>query len=512
MNEPDALARQLIANIGSKKSLFWEKERELHVLGLFHRAARGVPAYKDFLKKHGINPQKIRDYDDFKSVPPTSKANYLKQYPPEKLTWGGTYRKQLAWTSTSGSTDEPFYFPRGPELDWESSITHEIFLRNSSHGTDGPTLVIIGFGMGVWIGGLITYKAFEIAARRGYNLSIITPGINKAEIFSALKNLAPHFKQVIFVAYPPFMKDVIDEAPDHGISLKKLNLRLLTAAEPYTENFRNYLAKKAGVRNLYRDTMSVYGSADIGSMASEAPLAILLRRLALRNKELFHGMFGSIAKVPTLAQYNPLFTSFEAPDGKLLLTGDNALPLVRYDIGDRGGVLNFADVLRMLRERGIDLIKEIKKAGIVGCISELPFVYVYERSDFAVKLHLHDIYPEIIRDALLAPNVRHALTGKFRMAAKYDSRQDQYLELNLELRRGKKADRIFEKTVLENVLAALERKASGPGNIKDLIKKPNLVQIIFWAAEHPLYFKPGVKQRWVETGFAVQISAKPSRA
>lgn len=509
MNESDASARRVIADVGAKKGSFWEKERGRRTLELFHRAAAEVPAYGDFLKRSGIHPQKIRSFADFQSVPTVDKKNYLRQYPPEKLAWGGTYRRQLVWTSTSGSTGDPFYFPRGTALDWESSITHELFLKNSSHGADGPTLAIVGFGMGVWIGGLITYRAFETAARRGgYNLSIITPGINKAEIFSALKNLAPRFRQVIFAAYPPFTKDIIDEAPGQGINLKKLNMRLLTAAEPYTENFRTYLAEKAGVRNLYRDTMNVYGSADIGTMASETPISILLRRLAARNRKLFQGMFGGIVKVPTLAQYNPAFISFEALDGKLLLTGDSALPLVRYDIGDRGGVMSFAEATAMADGQGIDLKKEIKKAGIADCVSELPFVYVYERSDFAVKLHLHDIYPEIIRDALLAPDVRHALTGKFRMAAKYDRSQDQYLELNVELKKGKKADKDFEKTLLGNVLAALERKASGPGNIKDLVKKPNLVQIVFWAAEHPLYFRPGVKQKWVETEAAVLRLAK----
>jgi phenylacetate-CoA ligase len=58
--------------------------------------------------------------------------------------------------------------------------------------------VIVGFGMGVWIGGLITYKAFEIAAKRlGHPVSIITPGINKQEIFHALRELAPQFKETI---------------------------------------------------------------------------------------------------------------------------------------------------------------------------------------------------------------------------------------------------------------------------------------------------------------------------
>ena len=83
-------------------------------------------------------------------------------------------------SSTSGSTGEPFYFPRNEQLDWEYSILAEMFLRNSSYNYKEPTLIIVGFGMGVWIRGLLTYKSSEIAFQRWhYPISIITRGINK---------------------------------------------------------------------------------------------------------------------------------------------------------------------------------------------------------------------------------------------------------------------------------------------------------------------------------------------
>jgi phenylacetate-CoA ligase len=78
--------------------------------------------------------------------------------------------------------------------------------------------------MGVWIGGTITFQAFEMAGRSGYPMSIITPGINKEETFKALKKLAPYFKQIILAGYPPLIKDIIDEAPGRGIRLKNLNI------------------------------------------------------------------------------------------------------------------------------------------------------------------------------------------------------------------------------------------------------------------------------------------------
>src|SRR3989344_108115 len=186
---------KILRAIREKKSDFWVKKGREKSLILFKDAAKRVPAYKDFLKKHKINSDKINTWQDFQLVPPIDKKNYLKQYPLEKLCWDGSLKKPLVFTSTSGSTGEPFFFPRGERLDWEYSVLAELFLQNSSYKTGGPVLVIIGFGMGVWIGGLITYKAFEIASRRAdLPVSIITPGINKQEIFKTLKNITPHYQ------------------------------------------------------------------------------------------------------------------------------------------------------------------------------------------------------------------------------------------------------------------------------------------------------------------------------
>ncbi|MBI2591305.1 MAG: phenylacetate--CoA ligase family protein, partial [Candidatus Brennerbacteria bacterium] len=299
-------SNRLIKLIYSKKSYYWEQIKKVRALKLFHEAAKRVPAYKDFLKKQNINHENIHTFNDFQNIPPVSKKNYLTQYPQKLLNWGGSISKPLVFTSTSGSTGESFYFPRQEELDWQYSILIEKFLN---YGTgQGPALVIICFGMGIWIGGLITYKAFEIASRRGqYPVSIITPGINKKEIFRVLKRLAPQYNQIILVGYPPFLKDIIDEAAAEKINMKKLNIRLLFAAEPFTEKFRNYIAKTAGIKNHCLDTLNIYGTADIGAMAWETPASILIRRVATNRKKLFNELFSSASKTPTLAQYNPFF-------------------------------------------------------------------------------------------------------------------------------------------------------------------------------------------------------------
>jgi len=496
----DRVAGKLLHLLETKKSAFWEKEREVNALALFHRVARGVPAYADFLKKNGIAPAKIKTFKDFQRVPPVNKKNYLRQYPLEKLCWGGNLKKELVFTSTSGSTGEPFYFPRSERLDWEGSFVHESFLRQNPASKKGPTLVLVCFGMGVWIGGLLTYKGYEIAARRGgYPVSILTPGINKREIFYALKKLAPSFSQTIMIGYAPFIKDILDGAKAEGVDIKKLHLRLSFAAEAFTENFRDYLVEAGGLKNPCLDTLNVYGSAEIGAMGFETPLAILIRRLIHKDNsgKVFKSIFGDIAKTPTLAQYNPTFITFEAPGGEILLSGDNTIPLIRYSIGDKGGIVRFKEMREKLTERKIDLGTEIAQSGIANYVSELPFVFIYERADFSTTLYGLQIYPEHIREALIKRPVRKFLTGKFTMRTMFDKKQDQYLEINLELSRNAIINKTIEQAILKQIVDTLTKSNSEYRELHRFVGDRALPRLVFWPSEDVTYFRPGVKQQWV---------------
>jgi len=484
-------------NLIRKRAMnFWEKEGNVMALELFKNASRKVPAYKEFLKKNNIDVEKINSWSDFKKLPIINKKNYLKQYPFEKLCWNGNLKKPLVFTSTSGSTGEPFYFCRSEELDWQYSIMHELFLKNISSGKAIPTLVIVCFGMGVWIGGLITYQSFQLLGQRGYPLSIITPGINKEEIYKSLTNLAPHFKQTILVGYPPFIKDIVDEATQRNINVKELNIKLMFAAEAFTEKFRDYLSGKLGIKNPSMETMNIYGSADIGAMAFESPISILIRRIAVKNPELYADLFSNASKMPTLAQYIPDFITFESVNGEILLTGDSSIPLIRYSIGDHGGVFTYNEMIRKMEAHGINLEEEIEKAGIVNY--KLPFVYVYERLDQSTTLYGLQIYPETIKEVLLEDSFNEILTGKFTLITKYNSNQDQYLEINLELQKDKVVTPVFETSLLKSIVDNLLLRNSEYKELYKFIGERAIPKLVFWHSESPNYFKPGIKQRWVE--------------
>lgn len=491
------ISRSLELAVPLRHSAEWARVQRTYLLSLFRRMAEEVPAYARFLRQNGVKPEQVRTMADLSAIPSISKGNYLRMNPFPELFWKGTLKTSHVLTSTSGSTGKPAYFARSHEVDEHSSLVHELIFQSSSLKQDESTLVIVCFGMGVWIGGLITYQAFELMSRRGYPISILTPGINKAEILKTLRDLAPHYKQLILAGYPPFLKDVIDEAVENGISFKKHKVMLLFAAEAFTENFRDHLLKKANVENTLTDAINIYGSADIGTMAFETPLSILARRLALKNEKLFAELFRGTTKTPTFAQYIPQFVSFEAPNGEILVSGDSALPLMKYSIGDHGGVYTFTELAERFRSHGIDLKKEARMAGIGAHLRELPFVYVYERIDLSTTLYGLQIYPETVREVLLDKRFQEYLTGKLALMTKFDEEQNQYLEINLELKPHKEAGKVFASELTSEIIRNLREKNSEFHELSDFLGKRSEPRLVFWKYEDPLYFKPGIKQAWV---------------
>lgn len=479
-----------------RTSADWSRAEKEHLLALFKRMAHGVPAYRRFLREQRVRSGDIRT-KGIASAQVMTKKNYLHANTINDLLWRGSARSPQVLTSTSGSTGKPTYFARSRAVDEQSSLIHELIFRASSLKKSEPTLVIICFGMGVWIGGLITYQAFELMSRRGYPLSIITPGINKPQILKVLTDLAPHYGQIILAGYPPFLKDVIDEALASGISFDKHRVQLLFAAEAFTENFRDHLAEKAGIGDTLADAINIYGSADLGTMAFETPLSILARRLAMKNKKLFADIFGGTTKTPTLAQYVPEFVSFEARDGEILISGDSAMPLIRYSIGDHGGVHTFDELVRRCKAHGIDLMKEARVAGISRHAYELPFVYVFERIDLATTLYGLQVYPETVKEVLLDKRFSGDLTGKLALVTKYDANHDQYLEINLEQKPRREMKKAVAAKLVAEIVKNLREKNSEFAELSNFLGKRAEPKLVFWQYEDPLYFKPGIKQSWV---------------
>ncbi len=493
-------SKKLLTQLKTNPEPYWIRRGETRTLKLFHLMARRVPAYKDFLKKHHIDERAIKTIRDLAAIPTIDKDNYLRAYPLEQLCWDGTL-KGKSWTiaATSGSTGEPFYFPREKEQDLQYAATAELYLLNTFQIDKKSTLYINGFGMGIWIGGVFTYQAIRLVADKGYPLSIITPGSSKIEIIKAVKNLGSKFDQIIIAGYPPLIKDTIDEGIANGFDWKTYNIRFIFSAEGFSEQFRDYISEKTGLKNIFTDSLNHYGTVDLGTMAHETPVCILIRRLATKNKKLAVALFGNETRLPTLTQFLPEMFYFEKINDELACSAFSGLPLLRYNLKDTGDVVTLSMMETIFDKHGINLHAEMKKTGIADILWNLPFVFVFERSDFTVKLSGANIYPDEIRRALQKSHFAPHLTGKFTMVIRFDTNQDQYMEINCELKKDAQQTDALTKKTGDAIVEQLLEDNSEYRYLYSLLPKTRLIpRLIFWPYEDSTFFKPGGKQKWVK--------------
>lgn len=417
------------------------------VIKLFKQASSNIPAYKDYLKKNKISPDKINDFSDFKSLPIISKKNYLRKYSIDDLNWKGSLTDLHMISVSSGLTGEPFYWPRGLGLEYETSLEHELALKYFFDLDRKKTLFIIGYAMGMYVAGVFTLNSLMNLVKKGYPLTIVSPGSDKESIIKIANNLGKKYDQVIIAAYSPVLKDIVDKGVREGVNWKSLNLKFISGGESFSEEFRDYIFKKIGSKNYLRTSMNTYGSADAAILGHETPLSILIRRLANSDKKLQKALFKQ-NRLPSLHQYYPFFKYFEEVDGNLVLSTFGGIPLIRYSIGDSGGIIPFDRMTKVLREFGIDIKKEMKGYSSENLIWHLPFVYLFGRKDNTKVYYGANIYPEHIKSCLEKDEVINLVTGKFFMDIIFDNNQNQDLYLAIEL------------TVKESPESGLKKKIS----------------------------------------------------
>lgn len=469
----------------------------IKALELFREASMRVPAYKDFLKKNNINPDTIKTLEDFKRLPIMDKKNYLRAYPLNELCWDGKLSNLHILSSSSGSTGEPFLWPRGEAQDLEGSSTHEKIFKEVFHIDKHKTLFIVCFAMGTWISGPFSLSCAANLTKKGYDILTVTPGIDSDTTFALFKNLSPYFDQIIISGYPPFIKDLLDLGPSQGINWKKHNIKFLFAAEGFSEKWRKYVHEKVGAKDNITTSINIYGSADAAVLGHETPLTTKIRLAVSNNSNKVNALFGE-HRLPTLAQYDPTLKYFEEIDSSLIFTTRSGIPLIRYSIGDSGGVYTYEEMFAKLDEIGIEKEKVLLKGKKENAIWRMPFVYVFGRKDFTVTLYGLLIYPEHIKFGLEKPQVQKYITGKFVMSIEYDENQNQYLLLRIELANGLKPTKEIKNTIKSSIVTGLKQVNSEYNRLHHSINGKALPVIELIENGNVEYFRRGAKQRWVK--------------
>jgi phenylacetate-CoA ligase len=464
---------------------------ETPLLALFHAAAETVPAYRSFLAAHGIAPRDIDSLAGFQRLPLMTKQNYMHAYALEERCRDGDLSRCDMLAVSSGSTGTPMIWPRNVAHELDIAYRFEqifhVFRADSR-----PTLAVVCFAMGSWVGGMFTAACCRHLAAKGYPITTVTPGNKKDEILRVVKELGPHYAQTVLLGYPPYIKDVIDSGRTEGVVWSRYNPKLVFAGEVFSEEWRELVCERIGAADPAAATASLYGTADGGVLGNETPLSIRIRKYFATRPDLARDVFGE-SRLPTLVQYDPLSRYFEEHNGTLVVSGDNGVPLLRYHIADKGGIVSYADMTRLIAAAAGDQADTILRKDECG-VWELPFVYLFGRADFTVAYFGANVYPENISVGLEQTAVRDWVSGKFVLQVVEAADRNEALSLVVELLPGVGDDEIKRDKIAEAVLEQLRRLNSEFANYVPAEYQRLLVTLKIHG--DPEWFPVGVKHRY----------------
>lgn len=446
---------------------------------LFRQVAETVPAYRAFLVENGVEAARVTTLEEFVRLPMTTKDTYTRRHPLPDLCRDGVVGDMIA--VSSGSTGTPSFWPRSVSDERVIAGRFEEVFRDSFGARERRTLAVVCFALGTWVGGLFTINCCRHLAERGYPITVVAPGTDRREILRVLPELAPHFDQVVLLGYPPFLKNIIDT---EDLPWADWNIKLVTAGEVFSEEWRTLVAARAGIDDPVRSIASLYGTADAGVLGNETPLSVEIRRFLAGRPGTARELFGE-SRLPTLVQYDPDVRFFEEHEGTLLFSGDTGIPLIRYHIADEGGVITYEDLLEFVRRHGFEPSVTVPRH---------PFVYVFGRSHFTVSYYGANVYPENIAVGLEQPEVSGSVTGKFVVEVVEDADRDRHLTVTVELMPGEKPTEETARAVGESVLAQLLRLNSEFSNYVPAAQQVPFIRLR--EAGDPEYFPPGAKHRY----------------
>jgi phenylacetate-CoA ligase len=311
---------------------------------------------------------------------------------------------------SSGSTGSEFSFGLfGDDEMRRSSVAIEAFMKDRFR-TDSKKTLLLNL-----LPGAISLQSSSV--------TVASIGIRSDTAISAIKTLGSSFQQIILAGEPLFMKEVVEYGLAQSIVWQYLPVTIIVGGEWISESYRRYIENIVGPQRLF----SSMGMAELGlNYFFETEQTMLLRKMLVKDKRLLKALFGDASFYPMLFSYDERSIVVETVDtpgeypGSIVLTTadpDRVLPLIRYKSGDKGTVLTWSAINRLLKGLGYGAFDD----------TGLPVL-----AHFGRGRHISGIYPERIKEILYSSDeIASVTTGNF-----FLRRQSGVIDLEVQLRDG----------------------------------------------------------------------------
>jgi phenylacetate-CoA ligase len=220
-------------------------------------------------------------------------------------------------------------------------------------------------------------------------------------------------------------------------------------------------------------------------MGFETPFTIDARAFLANHRAERRSLFAENG-LPDIFQYHPLMRYIELnADREFLFTANLGIPLIRYNMRDKGYLFSYDDFAAALPP---SLYKRAWK---------LPIVALEGRSDYTVIFYAANIYPTHIRIALNHATFLNKITGKFAIEKKYTKNKDVSLMIHVELQPKIMTSYKLCSTLQKFIEVTLLELNSEYRASSYIVKHDIAPHVILHAYQSAPYFTPGIKPRYI---------------
>ncbi len=365
-----------------------------------------VPAYRRLLDRQGLTPQV-----PWQELPITDKRSYLLANEMEDLCWDGSLAgcHQIGASSGFGPSG-PLFWPKRPqdETAYLESLENMLVDR---YGIDRrPTLVLVCLALGTWMAGMQLASSLRTLAASGrHRLTVATPGLNLGEAVDIQARFQAHFQQILWITNVSSVSLIAALMERRGLEPAPGSVFFGVVGEYFPESLRVWAARRFGHPPEEPFCLwTGYGSADAGDLGVETRETIALRKFIYARPELSRRMFGS-ENTPIILAANPN-AHLEIIEGRIVVSKDQLIPLVRYDTGDNGGLLNRQD-LAAWPELPPELVQEAPES----------ILWVAGRASDALVFYGTNLMVGDINDHLLSLPADMGYGGSFELVRREES-------------------------------------------------------------------------------------------
>jgi len=378
---------------------FWEKGGERLALSSFHEAAEKVPAYRDFLLKHGLEDhRRVKTIEDFKEkVPMMDKESYVEQYPLDQRSIKGMQDTVVFTISGGTSAAAPILINHSKDEIYSQNYAKLWLYYLLGNYLSKRILFINSFAQGAWSGAVLTTFIYEgLAKDPKLNLSIFTPGLNAELVITLIDTVGKFYDIILLAGYPSFLRFIYYEGVKRRLDWNAHKVVLMCSGES-AANLKHFFTRNYKI-NPYFELLNTYGNTE-GGWAIFTPLCNLIEELFEQNPTHF-----GIGGVTSFFQYCPLYVFFEELDGELLITRDSnatMMPLIRYRISDAVKLYRYAEMKKIWQDRfNIKPAETLKNFGFSRGTLKWPFCAVKGRTDQRVSVLGGRVGPDELAYAL----------------------------------------------------------------------------------------------------------------